>query len=206
VVFLDEPTTGRDPDPRIEVWDAVRALAASGTTVLLTTQYLEEAEHLADRIVILHEGRIIADGTLAELQRLLPPANVEYVEKQPTLEDTFLAVIRHRHHEGGGLMSAPPTHDTTILTGRSLRHVLRRPDTIITTAVMPIAFLLLFVYVFGGAIDTGSAPYIDYLLPGILLITVASGVVYTSCVGLKDCRTTLSWGWGGVGGVEFGRV
>lgn len=96
VVFLDEPTTGLDPEARIEVWDAVRALAASGTTVLLTTQYLDEAEHLADRIAILHEGRIIADGTLAELQRLLPPATFEYVEKRPTLEDVFLAVIGHR--------------------------------------------------------------------------------------------------------------
>jgi len=96
VVFLDEPTTGLDPEARIEVWDAVRALAASGTTVLLTTQYLDEAEQLADRIAILHEGRIIADGTLAELQRLLPPATVEYVEKRPTLEDVFLAVIGHR--------------------------------------------------------------------------------------------------------------
>ncbi|SDQ12684.1 ABC-2 type transport system ATP-binding protein [Curtobacterium sp. UNCCL20] len=95
VVFLDEPTTGLDPEARLEVWDAVRSLAASGTTVLLTTQYLDEAEQLADRIAILHEGRIIADGTLAELQRLLPPAEVEYVEKQPTLEDVFLAVIGH---------------------------------------------------------------------------------------------------------------
>ena len=93
IVFLDEPTTGLDPQARIEVWDAVRRLAASGTTVLLTTQYLDEAEQLADRIAILHEGRIIADGTMADLQRLLPPATVEYVEKQPTLEEIFLAVI-----------------------------------------------------------------------------------------------------------------
>ena len=96
VVFLDEPTTGLDPEARLEVWDTVRALAASGTTVLLTTQYLDEAEQLADRIAILHEGHIIADGTLAELQRLLPPAEVEYVRKQPTLEDVFLAVTGHR--------------------------------------------------------------------------------------------------------------
>jgi ABC-2 type transport system ATP-binding protein len=61
--------------------------------VLLTTQYLDEAEHLADRIAILHEGRIIANGTLAELARLLPPAEIEYVEKRPSLEDVFLAVI-----------------------------------------------------------------------------------------------------------------
>ncbi len=70
--------------------------------------------------------------------------------------------------------------DTTVLTGRSLRHVLRSPDTIVTTAVMPVAFMLLFVYVFGGAIDTGDVAYVDYLLPGILLITIASGVAYTS--------------------------
>lgn len=93
VVFLDEPTTGLDPEARIEVWRVIRDLADHGTTVLLTTQYLEEAEHLADRIAILHEGRIIANGTLAELKRLLPPATVEYVEKQPTLEEIFLALV-----------------------------------------------------------------------------------------------------------------
>jgi ABC-2 type transport system ATP-binding protein len=93
VIFLDEPTTGLDPQSRHEVWSAIEELAEGGTTVLLTTQYLDEAEHLADRIAILHEGRIIVDGTLAELKRLLPPAKVEYVEKQPTLEDVFFAVL-----------------------------------------------------------------------------------------------------------------
>lgn len=93
VIFLDEPTTGLDPQARIEVWDAVKELASNGTTVLLTTQYLDEAEQLADRIAILHDGRIIADGTLAELKKLMPPAEVVHVEKQPTLEEIFLAVI-----------------------------------------------------------------------------------------------------------------
>jgi len=93
VIFLDEPTTGLDPEARLEVWRAVKELADSGATVLLTTQQLEEAEHLADRIAILHEHRIIVNGTLAELRQLLPPAEVEYVEKQPTLEDVFLAVV-----------------------------------------------------------------------------------------------------------------
>jgi ABC-2 type transport system ATP-binding protein len=93
VIFLDEPTTGLDPQGRIEVWHSVKELAGQGTTVLLTTQYLEEAEHLADRIAILQEGRIIANGTLAELKQLLPPAKVEYVEKQPTLEEVFLAIV-----------------------------------------------------------------------------------------------------------------
>jgi ABC-2 type transport system ATP-binding protein len=93
VIFLDEPTSGLDPQARIEVWQAVKKLAEGGTTVLLTTQYLNEAEQLADRIAILHQGRIIVDGTLAELKQLLPPAKVEYVEKQPSLEDVFFAVV-----------------------------------------------------------------------------------------------------------------
>ncbi|MEO3745316.1 ATP-binding cassette domain-containing protein [Plantactinospora sp. B5E13] len=93
VIFLDEPTTGLDPQARIEVWQAVKKLADQGTTVLLTTQYLDEAEQLADRIAILHEGRIIVDGTLTELKQLLPSAKVEYVEKQPTLEDVFFAIV-----------------------------------------------------------------------------------------------------------------
>jgi ABC-2 type transport system ATP-binding protein len=93
VIFLDEPTAGLDPQGRIEVWQAVKELAGHGTTVLLTTQYLNEAEQLADRIAILHGGRIMVNGTLAELKQLLPPAKVEYVEKQPTLEDVFLAIV-----------------------------------------------------------------------------------------------------------------
>ncbi|MCW2524078.1 MAG: transporter related protein [Frankiales bacterium] len=95
VLFLDEPTTGLDPQSRHEVWKTVQELAGQGTTVLLTTQHLDEAEQLADRIAILHQGRIIADGSLAELKRLLPPTKIEYVEKQPTLEDVFLAIIGH---------------------------------------------------------------------------------------------------------------
>jgi ABC-2 type transport system ATP-binding protein len=93
VIFLDEPTTGLDPEARLEVWAAVKELAAGGTTVLLTTQYLEEAEHLADRIAILHEGRILVNGTLAELKKLLPPVEKQYIEKQPSLEDVFFAVV-----------------------------------------------------------------------------------------------------------------
>jgi len=99
VIFLDEPTTGLDPQARVEVWQAVRTLAGQGTTVLLTTQHLEEAEQLADRIAILHEGRIIVDGTLAELKQLLPPAKVEYVEKQPSLEDVFFAIVNDTERE-----------------------------------------------------------------------------------------------------------
>ncbi len=93
IIFLDEPTTGLDPEARIEVWRIVKELADSGTTIFLTTQYLEEAEQLADRIAILHQGGIIAGGTLDELKKLFPPAKVEYVEKQPSLEDIFLAIV-----------------------------------------------------------------------------------------------------------------
>ena len=93
LIFLDEPTTGLDPEARIEVWKIIKALAGNGTTVFLTTQYLDEAEQLADRIAILDKGRIIVSGTLAELKKLFPPAQVEYIEKQPTLEEIFLAII-----------------------------------------------------------------------------------------------------------------
>ena len=106
VIFLDEPTTGLDPQARLEVWQAVRELAGRGATVLLTTQYVDEAEQLADRIAILHQGRIIANGTLAELKQLFPPAQVEYVEKQPSLEDIFLAITGS---DGTGSNDSGPT-------------------------------------------------------------------------------------------------
>ena len=93
LVFLDEPTAGLDPEARFEVWKVVKELANGGTTVFLTTQYLDEAEQLADQIAILHEGRIIASGTLADLKKLFPPARVEYVEKQPSLEEIFIAIV-----------------------------------------------------------------------------------------------------------------
>ncbi|CAM3677506.1 ATP-binding cassette domain-containing protein [Cohnella lubricantis] len=96
LIFLDEPTTGLDPEARIETWKVVKELADGGTTVFLTTQYLEEAEQLADRIAILHEGRIIANGTLEELKKMFPAAKVEYVEKQPTLEEIFLAIVGNK--------------------------------------------------------------------------------------------------------------
>ena len=96
VIFLDEPTTGLDPEGRLEVWKTVKELADGGTTILLTTQQLEEAEHLANRIAILHGGQIIASGTLDELKQMFPPAKVEYIEKQPSLEEIFLAIIGHK--------------------------------------------------------------------------------------------------------------
>ncbi|KAF9139754.1 hypothetical protein BGX30_007553 [Mortierella sp. GBA39] len=147
IIFLDEPTTGLDPEARIEVWKTVKELAGGGTTIFLTTQYLEEAEQLADSIAILHEGRIIASGTLSELKKLFPSAKVD---------------------------------DMGVMLGRSMRHIFRSMDTIITVCITPIAMMLLFVYVFGGAIHTGTDNYVNYLLPGILLIAIASGISYTA--------------------------
>ncbi|HKX69435.1 MAG TPA: ABC transporter permease [Intrasporangium sp.] len=86
-------------------------------------------------------------------------------------------------------MTTHALNDTTVLTRRSLRHILRSPDTIITTAITPIAMLLLFVYVFGGAINVGGGNYVNYLLPGILLITVASGIAYTAFRIFTDVST-----------------
>lgn len=96
VIFLDEPTTGLDPEARLEVWRTIKSLSQSGTTIFLTTQYLDEAEQLADRIAILHGGEIIANGSMDDLKKLFPPVEVEYVEKQPSLEDIFLAIINRK--------------------------------------------------------------------------------------------------------------
>jgi ABC-2 type transport system ATP-binding protein len=124
VIFLDEPTTGLDPQARLEVWQTVKELAKGGTTVLLTTQYLDEAEQLADRIAILHKGTIIQNGTLAELKRLLPPATVEYVEKQPSLEDVFLALVGETD-ERAETDAAPAAHpdgtDASVTARKELR-------------------------------------------------------------------------------------
>jgi ABC-type multidrug transport system, ATPase component len=99
IIFLDEPTSGLDPEARLEVWKIINELAAAGTTVFLTTQYLEEAEQLADRIAILHGGKIIALDTLDGLKKLFPPTKIEYVEKQPTLEEIFLTIIGKREEK-----------------------------------------------------------------------------------------------------------
>lgn len=94
VIFLDEPTTGLDPEARMEVWKEIRRLSQNGTTIFLTTQYLEEAEQLADHIAILHKGTIIANGMLDELKKMFPPKKLEYIEKQPSLEEIFLSITK----------------------------------------------------------------------------------------------------------------
>ena len=96
VIFLDEPTTGLDPEARIELQKTIKEYAKMGKTILLTTQYLDEAEQLADKIAILHNGKIIVSGTFDELKKMFPPAKVEYIEKQPSLEEIFLEIIKQR--------------------------------------------------------------------------------------------------------------
>jgi ABC-2 type transport system ATP-binding protein len=117
IIFLDEPTTGLDPQARTEVWQTVKELAKGGTTVLLTTQYLDEAEQLADRIAILHKGTIIQNGTLTELKQLLPPAKVEYIEKQPSLEDVFLALVGDTGETDTGAIDTAETDTGGINSG-----------------------------------------------------------------------------------------
>ena len=94
IIFLDEPTTGLDPQARLDVWKEIKSLAQQNTTIFLTTQYLDEAEQLADRIAILNEGKIVMCETLAELKKRFPPAKMEYVVKQPTLEEIFLSIVK----------------------------------------------------------------------------------------------------------------
>lgn len=90
IIFLDEPTTGLDPEARNDMWRTIRELANGGTTIFLTTQYLEEADELADRIAVLHDGKIVANDTAAELKKLVPKPKDG---KEPTLDDVFFTLI-----------------------------------------------------------------------------------------------------------------
>jgi ABC-2 type transport system ATP-binding protein len=89
VIFLDEPTTGLDPEARKAMWHTIKTLASGGTTIFLTTQYLDEADELADRVAILHDGRIVANDTPQNLKKQLPGWKVKMVEQQPSLDDVF---------------------------------------------------------------------------------------------------------------------
>jgi len=305
ILFLDEPTTGLDPRSRNQIWTIVRELVREGTTLLLTTQYLEEADELADRIAVIDHGRVIAEGTGNELKeriggqilevelasaarrdeaqavlrgvgcgdpepearpdRLTMPAprdGLELVEdaaaalrhaqidvsnlglRGPTLDDVFLQLTGAPASEDGqpasedgqpasgdGQPQSPtpaapaavvqpvpskaptpereperparrllrlhvPTPaevrsaltDTRVVTGRNLRHFVRQPQLLIFSTIQPIMFVLLFAYVFGGAVK-GALPhgvkYIDFLLPGIFVQSVAFRATQTA-VGLSE--------------------
>jgi ABC-2 type transport system ATP-binding protein len=279
MLFLDEPTTGLDPRSRNQVWSAIRDLVREGTTVLLTTQYLEEADQLADRIAVIDHGRVIAEGTGNELkdrvggqvlevklnavgdreraQRALAvvgcgdpqpseradeltcPVSRDGLElltdaaaalrhegvvvsdlalRRPTLDDVFLELTGNPPSEDGALPTPPAVPaemprphrswsdgwrrlarpnprefrravgDTVVVTRRNLRHFVRQPQLLIFSTVQPIMFVLLFTYVFGGAIGRaipGGVSYIDFLLPGIFVQSVSFRATQTA-VGLAE--------------------
>ncbi|HEX6527265.1 MAG TPA: ABC transporter permease [Streptosporangiaceae bacterium] len=277
VLFLDEPTTGLDPRSRNEIWAVVRELRREGTTLLLTTQYLEEADQLADRIAVIDRGKVIAEGTGNELKdrvggqilevelasagqrdraravlagvgcgepepderpdRLTLPAprnGLRLVEeaaaglrraqigvsdiglRRPTLDDVFLQLTGAPPGEDGGgpgPRTRPPEPDvpasrtpvlrlrlpspqavrsaitdTVVVTGRNLRHFIRQPDLLTFSTIQPVIFVLLFVYVFGGAVGRSlphGITYVDFLLPGIFVQSVTFRASQTA-VGLSE--------------------
>ncbi len=294
VLFLDEPTTGLDPRSRNEIWSIVRELVRDGTTLLLTTQYLEEADQLADQIAVIDHGRVIAQGTgselkdqvggqilevelvsaaerdkaraaltgigcsepepgerLAQLTLPAPRDGLEMIEdaasalrkaeiavsdlglRRPTLDDVFLQLTGAPPSENGAgaevatgdgqpkrsrpsaasaaEAGAPSVRrpaarrpsrwrrvsprelraditDAWVVSGRNLRHFVRQPDLLVFSTIQPIMFVLLFTYVFGGAISHSLPPgvsYIDYLLPGILVQSVTFRASQTA-VGLSE--------------------
>jgi ABC transporter DrrB family efflux protein len=279
MLFLDEPTAGLDPRSRNQVWSAIRDLVREGTTVLLTTQYLDEADQLADRIAVIDHGRLIAEGTGNELKdrvggqvlevklagardrerartalaavgcgdpqpseradELTLPVSRDGVElltdaaaalrqegiavsdlglRRPTLDDVFLELTGNPPSEDGALptpAAAPtvtpripsgrPTRwsrmahpdprafrraagDTLVVTRRNLRHFIRQPQLLIFSTVQPIMFVLLFTYVFGGAIGRAlpqGVSYVDFLLPGIFVQSVSFRATQTA-VGLAE--------------------
>jgi ABC transporter DrrB family efflux protein len=290
VLFLDEPTTGLDPRSRNEIWSVVRELIREGTTLLLTTQYLEEADQLADQIAVIDHGRVIAQGTgnqlkdrvggqilevelataaqrdeartaltgigcgepepgerRAQLTLPAPRDGLEMIEdaasalrradiavsdlglRRPTLDDVFLQLTGAPPSENGAAAEVAnpngrpdPTTlgvraaraaavrpaarrpsrwrhlsartlraditDARVVSVRNLRHFVRQPDLLVFSTIQPIMFVLLFTYVFGGAISRslpGDVSYIDYLLPGILVQSVTFRASMTA-VGLAD--------------------
>ena len=227
LIFLDEPTTGLDPRSRRMMWDLIRDLVAGGVTVFLTTQYLEEADQLADRIALLDRGRLVAEGTPGELKRLVPGGHIRLEFPDLDALDSAARALGR----GGGRLARPqgaerrqrllaarrrraprrrvdprrragrgdpgprrrlpgadamttatyPLRDSATMLRRNLRRTLRYPASAAATIGVPLVFLLLFVFVFGDTMGTGLTgvsggrdEYLDYVTPGILLLTAAS--------------------------------
>ena len=251
VLFLDEPTTGLDIRSRIELWDAIEALVSEGTTVLLTTQVLDEADRLADRIAVIDQGLVIAEGTPGELKsqvggerldihlcdeqrgeeaarragldRQRSPVSRGWLRPRPgrpapgddcrrrsparrrrdrdrrhlgqhadagrRLPQADRARGRARARGSGGQGQVNSLRygisDTLVLAKRSLLRIPRQPDLLVGFTIQPILFILLFVYVFGGAIKTPGFDYVDYLIPGIIVQSIVFGGFVTA-LGLAD--------------------
>ena len=250
VLFLDEPTTGLDPRSRQAVWDVLAALVATGVTIFLTTQYLEEADRLADRIAVIDGGRVIATGTADELKSRVGTEQVELLLDDPatlswtvsTFGDSVVradpagpsvrvatdgtaAHVKHvldqlerkgigvasiaapadprrriphahgsagRARKGAEPVMTATTHsepktapirwavdDSLTMIQRSIRHSTRQLDSLLVTVALPVLLMLMFVYVFGGAIDTGG-DYVNYVVPGIILLCTGFGASTTA--------------------------
>ncbi len=250
VLFLDEPTTGLDPRSRLAMWDVIRSQVREGNTLLLTTQYLEEADELADEIVVVDHGQIIARGTSDELKSQVGGERIEVVVhdrdqlsraadvvapngsaaldehskrltiaahggaqqlvdvvrslgdagialddvalRRPTLDDVFLALTGHAAEElpdRGGRMTAlsGAVGDGLVIAWRTLKRVPRIPELAIFAILQSIMFVVLFAFVFGGAIPLpGGGSYREYLMPGIYIQTLAFASITTAIAFADD--------------------
>ena len=149
IIFLDEPTTGLDPRSRRQLWQVIGDLVAGGVTIFLTTQYLEEADQLADRIAMLDNGRVVARGNSRRAEAAHPRRPRQPRRRLPRY---------HRHvRQGSRAMTTQtfPLRDSATMLRRNLRHLLRYPGMTISVVAMPVIFLLLFLYVLGGALRRG---------------------------------------------------
>ena len=252
VLFLDEPTTGIDPRSRIALWGTIEGLVAHGATVLLTTQYLDEADRLAEQLAVIDAGRVIAEGTPAELKAASGGERLEVHFSDPSTLDAASRALaplssdgpvraeglvlslplraragavaeavrrarrsgshgrrprgRHPHARrrvpaadrarrrgtgGAGMTASQSIADTLVLARRSLLRIPRQPDLLVGFTVQPIMFVLLFVYVFGGAISTPGVSYVNYLIPGIIIQSMTFGGFVTALGLAEDLKKGL---------------